>query len=154
MGKIKIKTFYDEGIHFNCVDGCSACCQGDEGYVWLTEKDLNNLTEHFDISQKDFIENFCKIDEGGRLSLNDLPDENYRCVMLEDGKCSIYDKRPMQCRTFPFWKFAMQDEEHFKVIKETCPGIDDTNGKLYTKEEIESIGNDNVPIDSIREDNK
>jgi Fe-S-cluster containining protein len=48
--------------------------------------------------------------------------DNYACIFfdLDKKQCSIYEARPKQCRTFPFW-------EHFKTnIKEVideCPAI-------------------------------
>lgn len=59
----------------------------------------------------------------GRLSLQDrLIDGEQICCMFDpyEKKCTIYDHRPSQCRTFPFWK---QYQEKYEELLEYCPGI-------------------------------
>ena len=59
----------------------------------------------------------------GRLSLQDrLIDGEQICSMFDifENKCSVYDYRPFQCRTFPFWKGYQED---FNDLPDYCPGI-------------------------------
>ena len=51
-----------------------------------------------------------------------LAKDNYACVFfdLEKKCCSIYEARPTQCRTFPFWDYFKENKE--EVFKE-CPAI-------------------------------
>lgn len=60
---------------------------------------------------------------GGRLSLQERQGPGERvCVLFESssGRCSVYQSRPRQCRTFPFW-------EQFRVNPQgalrECPGV-------------------------------
>jgi len=49
--------------------------------------------------------------------------EDYACIFFDENlkRCSIYEARPNQCRTFPFWEqFKCSAKE--EVAKE-CPGI-------------------------------
>lgn len=52
------------------------------------------------------------------------------------GHCAIYPVRPMQCRTYPFWKSILDKSTDavWKLHKDQCPGLD--TGKHWTKEEI------------------
>jgi Fe-S-cluster containining protein len=59
---------------------------------------------------------------------------------MYDNGCKIYDVRPSQCRTFPFWKSNLESMAEWEKLKRTCPGID--KGKLYSLEDIE----DNLKI--------
>ena len=46
---------------------------------------------------------------------------SYNCVFYTAGVgCGIYDARPIQCRTYPFWDYFKTNTE--ELIKE-CPGI-------------------------------
>ena len=60
----------------------------------------------------------------GRLSLQDrLIDGEQICCMFDiyDNRCTIYELRPSQCRTFPFWE---QNRDKFIELMQYCPGIE------------------------------
>lgn len=46
-----------------------------------------------------------------------LKNTNNICVFLKDDKCSIYDKRPLICRTYPHYV----DKDKVKTMKNLCP---------------------------------
>jgi len=59
----------------------------------------------------------------GKLSLQDrLIDGEHICCMFDHyaNKCTIYDLRPSQCRTFPYWKSY---KEEYMDLVDYCPGI-------------------------------
>lgn len=62
---------------------------------------------------------------------------NYDCVFLDPQtrKCRVYEDRPRQCRTWPFWNSNIKSPETWKATCEACPGSG--QGKLYTIEQIE-----------------
>ncbi|MDP6388243.1 MAG: YkgJ family cysteine cluster protein, partial [Candidatus Pacebacteria bacterium] len=62
------------------------------------------------------------------------------CPFLKDGQCIVYDARPTQCRTWPFWPDNMNPSTWKKEIESYCPGIG--KGKLYSTEEIDVILNE------------
>ena len=46
-----------------------------------------------------------------------------KCIFLKNGRCKIYDFRPLLCRCFPFW---IEREGKWKFIfkaSEECPGM-------------------------------
>ena len=47
----------------------------------------------------------------------------YDCIFWNNG-CIIYEARPLQCRTFPFWPFLVESKELWKNEKYRCGGID------------------------------
>lgn len=99
------------------------CCIGEHGYIWITVDEIEKLAAHLKLSVKDVMDKYI-IKYGYRFSLTEykIDDKNYACIFfdLEKKQCSIYEARPSQCRTFPFW-------EHFKdnieELKEECPAI-------------------------------
>ena len=61
---------------------------------------------------------------------------NGDCVFF-DGKarkCTVYDARPRQCRTWPFWQSNVATKEAWKQTCEVCPGSG--KGKLHPVEQI------------------
>jgi Fe-S-cluster containining protein len=58
------------------------------------------------------------------------------CVFFKEGKCSIYQHRPIQCRTFPYWpEVSSRDDIQAELAKE-CPGIgqgDDSKARSMEK---------------------
>ena len=63
--------------------------------------------------------------------------ENGDCIFLKEGKCSIYDVRPRQCRTYPFWPQNLRSPEAWARACRACEGIG--QGRLYNRDEIFSF---------------
>jgi len=62
---------------------------------------------------------------------------NYDCVFFDNRtrKCQVYEQRPRQCRTWPFWKSNLNTPQSWAEMCESCPG--GGKGKLYQLEEIQ-----------------
>jgi Fe-S-cluster containining protein len=58
-------------------------------------------------------------------------------MFLKDGCCSVYEARPRQCRSWPFWPENMKKRVWEKEITSYCKGVG--KGRLYTEEEIQKI---------------
>jgi len=59
----------------------------------------------------------------GRLSLQErvINGEHFCCFFdLIDCQCTIYQSRPRQCRTFPFWDQHKKEPQELFV---ECPGV-------------------------------
>lgn len=127
--------FYDDGLHFSC-QRCSNCCRIDPGFVYLSRADLTKLCQRFNLTVKDFVSVYCRwvqyYDNTEVLCLKER--SNYDCILWNNG-CTAYEARPVQCSTYPFWSWILEDEGQWKTCSEDCPGID--NGRLWTKAEIE-----------------
>jgi hypothetical protein len=59
---------------------------------------------------------------GARLSLVEYP--NGDCVFFDNQarKCTVYEDRPRQCRTWPFWHSNLKTPEAWQQTCEVCPG--------------------------------
>ncbi|WP_096894121.1 YkgJ family cysteine cluster protein [Candidatus Scalindua japonica] len=123
--------WHKDGLRFEC-QRCGSCCRGEPGVVWMTKREAKNISVSLGISTDLFAKNYLRL-INGRISL--LEHSNGDCVMYDNG-CSIYETRPRQCRTFPFWSSNLKNKTEWKEQKKTCPGID--KGKLHTVEEIAS----------------
>ena len=127
--------YYDDGLHFIC-KRCSNCCRIDPGFVYLSRSDLTNLCQRFKMSVKEFVGVYCRwvqyYDNTQVLCLKEKT--NYDCILWNDG-CTAYEARPVQCSTFPFWSWILEDKEQWQTCSQDCPGIND--GRFWSKEEIE-----------------
>lgn len=141
------QPFYHKGLRFECQKDCSKCCGGAPGYVWLHKDDVKRISNFLNLTEDEFIDQYTKLVDQ-RLSLIDVESDNWNCIMLKEGRCSIYNVRPMQCRTFPFWYQNLESDYYWEETVEECPGIG--KGRLYSQPEIESIALGDETIDSIK----
>lgn len=112
--------WYKDGLRFECTQ-CGQCCTGGPGYTWVTDEEIQIIAAHLQISTEDFIKKYLR-KVGKRWSLLEHP-KTYDCVFLKDNKCSIYQVRPRQCQTFPWWAQNLQSPEAWKRASEKCEGI-------------------------------
>lgn len=128
--------WYKNGLHFNCTS-CGQCCTGVPGFVWLSKKEIIDISKFLKISKKSFLKKYTKKVKN-LISLKEkIP--SYDCIFFENKKCKIYKIRPLQCKTYPFWPQNLTSkkawEEH---VTKNCPGVH-SSLKLYSQEEIEKI---------------
>ena len=128
------KEIFKKGINFKC-QGSSNCCvsRGSYGYVYLSKKDLINIAKYLNVSINLFKKKYCEYSDG-YLHLKEM-NINGNCQFLENKKCSIYTARPMQCRTWPFWKENMNIKKWNEELINFCPGIG--KGKLISASMIQ-----------------
>jgi uncharacterized protein len=127
------KPWYREGLSFACTR-CGACCTGAPGYVWVSIEEIERLAATRGESVERFGEQFLRR-VGDRLSLIERP--NGDCVFWDAGRgCTVYEARPDQCRSWPFWKQNIETAEDWEETRRVCPGSG--QGRLYTIEEIEA----------------
>ncbi|MCL2879795.1 MAG: YkgJ family cysteine cluster protein, partial [Treponema sp.] len=94
------------------------------------------LASHLHIRYTDFTEKYCHWVESGdeeHLSLKEKA--NFDCIFWDNG-CTVYGFRPLQCRTFPFWKSVTAGKNAWNAEALSCPGMN--QGALHSKDEIEA----------------
>jgi Fe-S-cluster containining protein len=131
MGK---KAWWSQGVQFEC-QGSGKCCvsRGEYGYVYLSLKDRKRLAQHLGIPTRKFTQTYCSSNDGWIFLKNpQLP-----CGFLKANQCTVYEGRPTQCRTWPFWPENMSVRNWAKEVASYCPGVG--KGRVYSAEEIEKI---------------
>ena len=131
-GRVEDK-WYEEGLHFEC-RRCGRCCGGEPGYVWITETDIADFASRVGLSEEEVTKRFVRR-VWRRWSLKERP--NGDCVMLEDGRCKVYEVRPSQCTAFPFWHHNLKSKEDWESLSRQCPGVN--RGPLISFQEIEDV---------------
>jgi hypothetical protein len=127
-------SWYEGGLRFRCTQ-CGDCCTGAPGDVWVNEDEIAALAAHLSMEVAAFEEQYVRR-RGIRRSLFERLDGD--CILFdpETRGCTVYQARPVQCRTWPFWNDNVASPDNWKHTCEVCPG---------------SGQGDLVPLSGIRE---
>jgi Fe-S-cluster containining protein len=102
--------------------------------VWLSEGDLHSMATRLGMPVDGFTRQFVRLVDD-RLSL--VERTNGDCVFWDRAAgCTVYEVRPEQCRTWPFWPGHLRTENDWKALQRTCPGAG--RGELHSLEEVEA----------------
>jgi len=128
------KPWYQDGLKFECSQ-CGDCCTGAPGFVWVNPKEIEALAADVHMDVDVFTAAYVR-SVGHRKSLTEH--ENGDCVFFdgESRKCTVYNARPKQCKTWPFWDSNLESPETWARTCQACPGSG--QGKLHQIEHIES----------------
>jgi len=103
--------------------------------VFLSEKDVELLRSQLQMDYAGFVKTYCRWavqPQGECLSLKEK--SNFDCIFWDSG-CKMYQFRPLQCRTFPFWQSIVSSVGAWETAGSGCPGIN--SGVLHSKEAID-----------------
>jgi len=137
--------WFEGGLRFECTQ-CGNCCSGPPGYVWLSDDEIDRFSTHLKLERLDFLKQYCR-KVGGRVSLKERKNDRgqYDCVFLAESTvngqrkrgCSVYEVRPLQCRTWPFWHGLLEDADAWNSAAVGCPGMN--AGTHYAMEQIVNL---------------
>ncbi len=105
-----------------CSECDGRCCRGESGYIWVNKDEIEKIAKFLKIDEENFRKNYLNRVKY-KFTIKEVKiDGEFECVFFDNktNSCQIYEVRPSQCKTFPFW-------EHFKTnikeVKEECIGI-------------------------------
>ncbi|MBI3508037.1 MAG: YkgJ family cysteine cluster protein [Chlamydiia bacterium] len=128
------KRWFEPGLRFQCT-GCGQCCTSTSpSYVYLSEQDVDHLSHYFGLKREAFLKKYTRYD--GQYSLLDKPN-TYDCIFLKEKRCTVYEARPVQCRTFPWWPYNIGDEKQWQEAAVRCEGINHPEAPLVPTAHIE-----------------
>jgi Fe-S-cluster containining protein len=124
--------WYADGLRFSCTQ-CGDCCTGAEGYVWVNLQEVEEMASAKGMTPAAFESRFVRR-VGIRRSLTERA--NGDCVLLDKTtrRCTVYQARPRQCRTWPFWDSNLRSPEAWAETAAACPGCN--KGNLVPLEQI------------------
>ncbi|MBC8351778.1 MAG: YkgJ family cysteine cluster protein [Planctomycetes bacterium] len=128
------EPWYQDGLRFKCSE-CGNCCTGAPGYVWVNQAEVEGIAAEMNETNVAAFEAEYVRKVGIRRSLREFP--NGDCVFFdnETRKCTVYNARPRQCRTWPFWDSNLKSPQAWAETCDICPGSG--KGKLHQIENIE-----------------
>ena len=128
--------WYKDGLRFGCKQ-CGGCCGGAPGFVWVTDEEIAAIAKELGFTPAQFTESFVRLIAGRRKSLTERANGDCALLDAKTRKCLVYESRPLQCRTWPFWETNLDRPSSWSRAAKRCKGCNNPEGKLYSLEEIE-----------------
>ena len=98
---------------------CGFCCQG-EATVSLTAKDQERMVAHLGLEREEVARRYWRITS----SVVQMQVRDGHCIFHDaDSGCTVHEGRPWRCRQWPLHPSLLTDENNFRSIAESCPGL-------------------------------
>ena len=96
---------------------CGYCCQG-ETTVSLDESDQQRMIDYLAMSRAEVTGKYWR-QTGNTIQMITV---DGHCIFYDNG-CTIHSGKPWRCTQWPLHPSILTDENNFKAIKDSCPGI-------------------------------
>ncbi|MDD2906372.1 MAG: YkgJ family cysteine cluster protein [Sulfurimonas sp.] len=100
------------------------CCTGESGYIYVTMAEIEKIAALMQRDVRSFADEYL-FKKGYKYSIKEqVYNDSHECIFYDrvTNGCKIYEARPLQCRTFPFWDYFKTRVDELKL---ECPGIVD-----------------------------
>lgn len=100
-----------QDIGFNC-EMCTKCCTASfNDHILLLENDIERIkdidpTVLYPAPDFEFCDQYGKLYSCG-YTIKTKNDSDKTCIFLQNGLCTIYSKRPLICRVYPYMLFPV-----------------------------------------------
>lgn len=129
----------ETGLRFGCTM-CGRCCSGPEGYVLVSDAEVASLARRVGLGVAEFLARYTHMLPEGRSLIEKQSAGGRDCIFLDresvpgHAVCGVYEDRPAQCRTWPFWPSNLESPRTWQRAAAMCPGIG--KGPRYTPVQI------------------
>jgi Fe-S-cluster containining protein len=111
------QTFFEKNqVHINCRKGCATCCYTDLSVFELEAEHIRDWFESLDEDQKEILRKSWQEPQSGKKNI--FGEMTSPCTFLIDDVCTIYEARPLICRTQGLLLKYVENENIFLDI---CP---------------------------------
>ena len=101
---------------FDCQQ-CGYCCQG-ETTVSLNKNDQERMIQHLGLKREEVVRKYWR-QTGNTIQMKIV---DGHCIFYDNG-CTIHEGKPWRCTQWPLHPSILDGQDNFKIIKESCPGI-------------------------------
>lgn len=101
--------------------------------MWVGDGEIQKLAQALGLPIATFEARFVR-QVNNRKSLIEVQDGDCIFFDRDNRRCRVYEHRPIQCRTWPFWQSNLRSRTMWEAVARVCPGCN--RGKLYTLSEI------------------
>jgi Fe-S-cluster containining protein len=103
---------------FTCAR-CGFCCHG-ETTVSLDERDQERMIRVLGLSREEVARRYWRITG----SMVQMQVQDGHCIFYDDRcGCTVHEGRPWRCRQWPLHPSMLDDENNYRTISASCPGI-------------------------------
>jgi Fe-S-cluster containining protein len=125
------EPWYKDGLRFACTR-CGKCCTGEPGFVWVNDEEIAAISA---LRNEPVDEVRGLYTREGYRGVTLREKANGDCIFFDrESGCTVYEARPRQCRTWPFWESNVATPEGWERTQSVCPGSG--QGELFSAEEI------------------
>lgn len=122
--------FTQSTMKFACTQ-CGRCCrQRGKSRVYVNSAEVSAIATQLKLDRREFVQTYTEQVEHGKdilialkLKSNNLDNRKRECVFLENNKCTVYENRPVQCQTYPYWPQLLLGEAELRAEAQLCEGI-------------------------------
>ena len=126
-GSRMTELLQQEGFSFQfdpsaCAQCGGRCCNGESGLVRVSPREAMAMASLLEMSVAAFSTRYLVFRRGSLCVRENKTGDNYACALYGDHSsgCRVYDARPRQCRTFPFWP---KWKNRIDALQRECPGV-------------------------------
>jgi hypothetical protein len=116
---------YDYAFNPDACATCQGkCCTGESGYIYVTKQEIYKIADLLELEVSAFAGEYL-FKKGYKYSIKEQKfGDSYECIFYDrdSNGCKIYDARPSQCKTFPFWDYYKKRVDELKL---ECIGVVD-----------------------------
>ncbi len=98
------------------------CCTGESGYIYVNKSEIEKIAELLHMQVNEFTKQYL-FKKGYKYSIKEIIfNDSHECIFYnrDSNGCKIYDARPLQCKTFPFWDYYKTRVDELSL---ECPGV-------------------------------
>mgnify|MGYP002622917592 FL=1 len=129
------EPWFAPALAFRCT-GCGNCCTGSPGYVWVNDEEIEAIARHLDKPVGE-IRLMHTRPARGLTSLTEFANGDCTFFDPQSRRCRIYEVRPRQCRTWPFWTSNIESPQAWERTAAVCPGAG--QGDFVPWEQVQAL---------------
>ena len=94
------------------------------------------MAQHHGLEVAEWLQRDCRQTLDGRWILKSDPVSDICIYLDEQKKCTTYEARPAQCRSYPFWAENVRSDRSWRKTVSECPGLESEEAFIISGDTI------------------